>query len=128
MLYVVIVLTLVLLQYSFFSFQVGKAWVKHEINAPAISGHPEFERMFRVQQNTLELLIVYVPGLFLFATNTHALSAALVGAVFLMGRHLYFQSYVKDPKTRGPGFLMSFASAHVLLLGGLVGAIIRYLF
>lgn len=127
MLFVVIVLTLVLLQYSFFSFQVGKARVKHEIHAPAITGHPEFERAFRVQQNTLELLIVYVPALFLFATFVHELSAAIVGSAFLFGRHLYRQSYVKDPQSRGAGFLISFAAAHVLLLGGLVGAIIRYI-
>lgn len=127
MLFVILVLTLVLLQYTYVSFQVGQQRLKHDIKAPAITGHPEFERMFRVQQNTLELLVIYIPGLFLFATYVHDLSAAAVGAVFLVGRHLYCQSYCKDPQSRGVGFLMSFASAQVLLLGGMIGAVIRYI-
>ncbi len=123
--YVVIVLVLVLLQYSFFAFMVGSARGKYEIHAPAVTGHEVFERYYRVQQNTLELLIVLVPGMFLFSHYIHALTAAGLGAVFFVGRMIYYKAYLADPKSRRVGFTLSFLSAHVLILGGLVGAVLN---
>ena len=123
--FVAIVLTLVLLQYTFFSIMVGKARGTYDINAPAVSGHEVFERYYRVQQNTLELLAVFVPAMFLFASYVHALTAAGLGAVFFIGRLLYYKAYVSNPKSRGLGFTLSFLSAHVLLIGGMVGAVIK---
>ena len=123
--FVAIVLTLVLLQYTFFSIMVGKARGTYDINAPAVSGHEVFERYYRVQQNTLELLAVFVPAMFLFASYVHALTAAGLGVVFFIGRLLYYKAYVNNPKSRGLGFTLSFLSAHVLLIGGMVGAVIK---
>ncbi|MEZ5472600.1 MAG: MAPEG family protein [Marinicella sp.] len=125
--YVAIVLVLVLLQYSFFAFMVGLARGKYEVKAPAVTGHEMFERHYRVQQNTLEQLVVFIPGLFLFASYLHAMTAAGIGMLFMLGRMLYYKSYVTDPKSRGPGFIISFISAHVLLIGGLVGAVMKFL-
>lgn len=122
---VTIVLGLVLLQYTFFSIMVGKARGTYNINAPAVSGHEIFERYYRVQQNTLELLIVFVPGIFLFAMYVHNLTAAGLGLVFFIGRLLYYKSYVSNPKSRGIGFTLTFLSAHVLIIGGMVGAAIK---
>ena len=123
--YVAIVLVLVLLQYSFFAFRVGTARGKYEVHAPAVTGHEIFERYYRVQQNTLEQLIIFVPGLFLFANYVHALTAAGLGALFFVGRLIYYKSYIADPKSRGLGFILSFLPAHVLLLGALVGAVMK---
>ena len=123
--YVAIVLVLVLLQYSFFAFKVGLARGKYEVHAPAVTGNEIFERYYRVQQNTLEQLVVFIPGLFLFASYTHALTAAGLGLVFFIGRMIYYQAYVNDPKSRGLGFTLSFLAAHALVLGGLVGAVLN---
>jgi len=123
--YVAIVLVLVLLEYSFFAIMVGKARGTYEVSAPAVSGHEVFERYYRVQQNTLEQLIVFVPGIFLFAVYVHALTAAGLGLVFFIGRIIYYKAYVADPKSRGVGFTLSFMPAHILLVGGLVGAVLK---
>lgn len=125
--YVTIVLVLVLLQYSFFAFMVGVARGKYEVSAPAVTGNEMFERYYRVQQNTLEQLVVFIPALFLFASYLHAITAAGIGVLFIIGRMLYYKSYVADPKSRGPGFTISFISAHALLIGGLVGAVMNLL-
>ncbi len=123
--YVAIVLALVLIEYSYFSFMVGMARGKYEVHAPAVTGHEVFERYYRVQQNTLEQLMVFVPGIFLFAVYVHAITAAAIGVVFFIGRLLYFKSYVADPKSRTIGFMLSFFPAHFLLVGGLIGAVIK---
>ena len=87
--------------------------------------HEIFERYYRVQQNTLEQFIVPVPGMFLFAVYVHSLTAAGLGVVFFIGRLLFYKSYVADPKSRGVGFMLSFLPANILLVGGMVGAIIK---
>lgn len=125
--YVAIVLALVLLQYTFFAFQVGMARGKYSVDAPAVTGHEVFERYYRVQQNTLEQLIVFVPAIFLFAVYVHALTAAGLGLVFFIGRLLYFKSYISEPKSRGIGFMLTFLPSQILLVGGLVGAVIKLL-
>ena len=123
MLYVAIVLSLVLLQYSYFSFVVGAARGKYQVSAPAVTGHKYFERAYRIQQNTLEQLIILVPSMFLFASYVHALTAAILGVVFILSRFIYFSAYMKDPKSRGTGFVLGFLASHVMLLGGLGGAV-----
>ena len=123
--YVAIVLVLVLLQYSFFGIMVGVARGKFDINAPAVTGHDVFERYYRVQQNTLEQLVIFVPGIFLFAAYVHALTAAGIGLAFFIGRMIYYKAYISEPKSRGTGFTLSFMSGHILLVGGMVGAIIK---
>lgn len=125
MLYVVVVLVLVLLQYSFFGFMVGSARGKYGVSAPAVTGNDTFERYYRVQQNTLEQLVIFVPALLLFASYVHALTAAALGALFLLGRQLYYMAYIKDPKSRGLGFVIGFLASHILLLGALVGAVLK---
>lgn len=123
--YVAIVLVLVLLEYSFFALMVGKARGTYKVHAPAVTGNEFFERYYRVQQNTLEQLILFVPGIFLFAVYVHALTAAGLGVVFFIGRLMYYKSYVSEPKSRGLGFILSFIPTQTLLIGGLVGAVIK---
>ena len=72
--------------------------------------------------NTLELLIVLLPGLWLFAYYVRPTWAALLGAVYLVGRFVYLRSYVTDPAKRGMGFGLSLLPIFVLLLGALIGA------
>ena len=67
MVWVNLVTLCALLEYFVFAWLVGKARVQYGVKAPATSGHEVFERYFRVQQNTLELLIVFVPGLWIAA-------------------------------------------------------------
>ena len=121
--FVIIVMGLALIQYMYFAFQVGGARERFGVKAPAISGNEQFERYFRVQQNTLELLVVLLPSLWMFASYLSAPTAAALGGVYLIGRFVYSIGYVKDPAKRGAGFGLSFLPIAALLLGGLYGAI-----
>ncbi|MGO9512194.1 MAG: MAPEG family protein [Steroidobacteraceae bacterium] len=125
MAYIDIVTALALLQFIVFGFQVAGARSKYGVEAPAITGNEMFERHFRVQQNTLEQLIAFVPGLYLFGSYFNPLWAAGLGALYLIGRQVYAANYVKDPAKRGPGFGLTFLPTVVLIAGGLIGAVMR---
>ncbi len=121
--YVDIVTTLAILQFIVFGFRVGAARNRYGVKAPAITGHPAFERLFRVQQNTLESLIGLLPGLYLFARYWGPYIAAALGAVYLVGRELYAFTYVKDPGKREVGYGLTFLPLVILVVGALIGAV-----
>jgi uncharacterized MAPEG superfamily protein len=112
---------LALVQYIFFTVRVGTARQKYGIHAPAIAGNEIFERVFRVQQNTLEQLMVFIPGILLFAHFVSPLWALLPGALYLVGRQLYARGYVADPKKRGIGATLSILAGIVLVVGAIIG-------
>jgi uncharacterized membrane protein YecN with MAPEG domain len=123
MAYVDIVTALAVLQFLVFGFRVGKARGRYGVKAPAITGNEIFERYFRVQQNTLEQLIVFLPGLYLFSHYFSPPAAAALGVVYLIGREVYAATYVKDPAKREMGYGLTFLPTVILVLGGLIGAV-----
>jgi uncharacterized membrane protein YecN with MAPEG domain len=123
MAYVDIVTALALLQFVVFGFKVGKARARYGVKAPAVTGNDTFERYFRVQQNTLEQLIVFLPGLYLFSHYFRPQVAAVLGAIYLIGREIYAFTYVKDPARRGVGYGLTFLPTVILVVGGLFGAV-----
>jgi glutathione S-transferase len=124
---VVIVTVLALMQYMFFGIQVGGARQKYGVKAPATSGDPEFERINRVHQNTLEQLIVLIPALWMYAHYVNPLWGAGIGVVYLIGRFIYRAEYTKDPATRTLGFSLSFLPGVVMSVWVLIVAILKYL-
>ncbi len=122
---VAIVIALALIEYIVFSALVGRARAKYKVPAPAMSGDPIFERFNRVHQNTLESLITFIPSIVLFAYYIRPDVAAGLGVVFIIGRALYLKGYVKDPKSRELGSMLSGLPIVILLLGGLVGAVLN---
>lgn len=122
--FVAIVGLLALLQYVYFGIAVGRARGRYGVKGPAVSGHEVFERYFRVQQNTLELLVAFLPALWLFALYASATWAVVLGAVYLAGRVLYYLGYVRDPPKRELGFALSMLPILVLIVGALVGALL----
>jgi len=118
------IILLALIEYLVFGLLVGRARVRCNVAAPAITGHPVFERYFRVQQNTLEQLIVFVPSVWLFGVYVSTVWAAGLGLVFIVGRAFYLNGYVADPKKRSAGFGLSFLPNVILVVGALVGAIL----
>jgi glutathione S-transferase len=116
-----LIVALALLQYFAFATAVGKAREKYNVTAPATSGNEIFERYFRVQMNTLELLIMFVPAMWMFGFYVSADVAAGLGAIYVIGRGVYFFSYVKDPKKRSLGFGLSAGPVAALVIGALVG-------
>jgi glutathione S-transferase len=126
MAYVDIVTALALLQFVVFGFKVGQARGRYGVKAPATAGNEVFERQFRVQQNTLEQLIVFLPGLYLFGHYWNPIVAALLGVIYLIGREVYAAAYVKDPAKREVGYGMTFLPTVILVLGGLSGAVYSF--
>src|SRR5271167_4710 len=99
-----IVTCLAILFYFFTTIQVAKARTASGIKAPAISGNPDFERVFRVQMNTLEWMPIFLPVLWLFALYVSDRGAAALGLVWIAGRIVYIVGYTKAAASRGPGF------------------------
>ncbi len=118
-----LVILVALLQYMYFGMMVGKARATHGVDAPATTGNEIFERTYRVQMNTLEILVALVPAMMIFAQTVRADVAAYAGIVYIIGRFLYQRSYVADPKKRTVGFLLSYLPLIVLVLWGIVAGI-----
>jgi len=123
MTWVAIVVAGVLLEYMTIVTLTGRARGRYGVQAPATTGHPIFERWFRVQQNTLEQLVIFLPGIGLFAHYASPSVAALLGLAFGVGRALYARGYVADPARRELGFALSSIANALLVLGGLAGAL-----
>jgi glutathione S-transferase len=122
-LYPALVTCLALLVYAWNFMSAGQARGKHKIAAPATSGHPEFERKLRVQQNMIEQLIVFLPSLWIFCLTVQPLVGAALGLIFVIGRILYSVAYASDPSKRGLGFGLGALPTVILLLGSVVGVI-----
>src|SRR4030081_1182423 len=118
-----LVTCLAILFYFFASARVTRARVAFGIKAPAISGNPDFERVFRVQMNTLEWMPIFLPSLWLFAFYISDSIAAVLGLVWIAGRILYMAGYSQAAEKRGTGFGIQALATFLLLLGTL-GAIV----
>lgn len=118
-----IVTLVALLVYIWMGIRIAGARRASGIAAPTMVGDPVLERHIRVQANTLEWLPVFLVSLWLFALYWNDLVAAGLGVVWILGRIIYALTYVADPKSRGPGFLIQFAASIILLLGALGRAI-----
>ncbi len=123
MAYVQLVMLLALLEFLLFGYAVGSARTRYNVPAPATGGHAVFERYFRAQMNTLEQLVVFLPSIWLFARYLNAWAAAALGALFIIGRGLYFRGYVQAPESRHAGFVLSAIPNVTLLVGALIGVI-----
>ena len=114
---------LAILLYLFTSIQVSKARVAFGVKVSATSGNPDFERVFRVQMNTLEWMPIFLPSLWLFAIYISDIGAALLGLVWIAGRILYLIGYSEAAAKRGRGFGIQ-ASAAIILWVGALGTIV----
>ena len=123
--WIVIVTALALAQFIWFGIRVGQMRGKHSVSAPETVGDPEFMRMNRIHQNTMEQLVVFIPSLWLFAHYVDNRWAAGIGLVYIASRFMYCTAYLNDPGTRSRGFGLGVVAQLVLMLGALVGAILQ---
>jgi glutathione S-transferase len=123
--YVHAVAMLAVLQYLFFGALVGMARGKYGVKAPAVTGDERFERVYRVQVNTLELLVAFFPALYAAAYYWPAPYVAAAGAVYLIGRMIYWRAYVRDPAQREIGFVLSLLPVFALAVAVLAGALLQ---
>ena len=119
-----LITVLALLVYLVIVINVGRARAKYKVLPPQMTGDPNFERVLRVQQNTLEQIVLFLPGLWLFSFYVNPLWGAGIGAIWVVGRILYAWGYYQAAEKRMIGFGISSLSGIVLLLGSLVGIIL----
>ena len=120
-----IVTCLAIVTYFLTLIQVARARAAFGIKAPATTGHPDFERVFRVQMNTLEWMPIFLPSLWLFAIYVSDAMAAAIGLVWIAGRILYMIGYAQAADKRSTGFGIQALAALVLLLGALGASLWR---
>lgn len=121
-----LVTVLAVLFYFSTGFLVGRARTKYGVRAPAITGNPDFERIFRVQMNTLEWMPIFLPLLWLFAYYVSDVGAALLGLVWIAGRVVYMVGYRKAAASRGPGFGIQAIVCLILLAGAVAGIVASF--
>jgi glutathione S-transferase len=102
---------------------VAKARRATGLKAPATTGHPDFERAYRVQLNTVEWMPIMLPALWLFAFYVSDVWAAALGVVWIAGRIMYMAGYSKAADKRGPGFGIQALATVVLWVGALAGIV-----
>jgi glutathione S-transferase len=124
-LFTAIVSILAILVVFWTAFRVGGMRGKHNIQAPAITGHPEFDRAYRVQMNTLEQFVLFLPLLWLSNAFFHMmpLLTGAVGLVWIVGRIIYALAYMADPSKRSLGFTISILATAVLLVLSIIGIV-----
>jgi glutathione S-transferase len=125
LIYTALVTLAALFVYLWFAVLVGKARIQYKIAAPAVTGDPAFERLYRVQMNTLEWLPIFLPSLWLFAYFVSDAGAALLGLVWIGGRIAYKQGYEAAAEKRSLGFGIQGLAAAVLALGALIDILAR---
>jgi hypothetical protein len=102
---------------------VGRARGRYGVKAPATSGHEKFERAFRVQMNTLENAVIFIPALWLCALYFGPLTATVLGGLWLAGRVWYAFAYLRAPESRGGGFVLAFVAWAGLMLAASWGVL-----
>lgn len=110
-----------LLMYLVITINVGRARFKYKVPPPQMTGDPNFERVVRVHQNTLEQMVFFLPALWLFCFYVDPRWGAGLGAVWVMGRIVYAIGYYQATEKRGPGFAIGSLSSMALLVGALIG-------
>ena len=122
-----IITCLALVLYLVHAIRVTLARGRYNIMAPATTGHPTFERLVRVQANTGEQMILFLPSLWLFSLYLSAFWASVLGLLWILGRAAYAVVYEADPQKRAAPFGFAFAASIILLTGGFVGSLLSLL-
>jgi uncharacterized MAPEG superfamily protein len=102
---------------------VGRARARYSIHAPATTGNPDFERVFRVQMNTLEALAMFLPALWIAARYGNPTWAGGIGLLWVAGRVWYAIAYAKAAGKRSPGFAIGSVATIALWLMGAIGVV-----
>lgn len=120
---VVTVLSILFVFYT--GLNVAQMRAKHKIVAPAVTGNPEFERAYRVQVNTLEQFVMFLPLLWLATTYFRSAGwlPALMGLLWVTGRLVYMAGYMSAAEKRGTGFLITSLATVGLLILSIVGMV-----
>lgn len=125
--YIELIAISAVLQFFFFGAMTGMARRNSGLKAPAMTGDEGFERMYRVQMNTLETMIAFLPALFIAGNYWPPLLIAGIGVIYIVGRFIYWRAYISAPSTRGLGFMLSMLPTALLIFLAVLGIILSLL-
>ncbi len=125
--YTAIVTLLIVVFYFFIATRVAVAHGKFGVKLPAVAGQPDFERIYRVQMNTLEWMPTFLLPLWLSAIYFSDAASALVGLLWLAGRVMYFLGYREAVEKRLPGFFVQAMACLLLLIGAIAGIVMHFM-
>ena len=120
-----IVSGLALLVYYFTLFKSGMARLRFKVPAPFHEGPEEYLRYVRAHQNTLEHLVLFLPGLWLFAFAVSPIWAAIIGIIWPLGRLGYALGYYKSAEARRIPLYVSMPPIYIFVLGSLIGLVLK---
>lgn len=120
-----IVSSLALLVYYFTLFKSGMARLRFNVAAPSHDGPEEYLRYVRAHQNTLEHLVLFLPGLWLFSLAVSPLWAAGIGIIWPLARFAYALGYYRSADARRIPLYISMPPIYIFVLGSLNGFILK---
>nr|XP_012621735.1 microsomal glutathione S-transferase 2 isoform X2 [Microcebus murinus] len=106
---------------GYFALHVGKARLKYKVKPPAVTGSPEFERIFRAQQNCVEFYPIFLITLWMAGWYFNQVFATCLGLVYVYARHRYFWGYSEAANKRMTGFQLSLGTLALLTVLGALG-------
>jgi uncharacterized membrane protein YecN with MAPEG domain len=93
------------------------------IQPPAMSGDLRLERALRVQGNTVEGFIVFIPALWLATLYFQGWIPPLIGLIWCLGRIIFAVGYMTSAEKRHVGFTISIFSVLALVILAGVGVV-----
>ncbi len=103
------------------AMRVGRARREYNIAAPAVSGHPVFETAYRIQMNTIEGVLTFLPTMWLTALLLQDALAAALGLSWVMARIWFALAYAREPEQRYRPLTVSMLCLALCVLAAFVG-------
>jgi len=119
--YTALIILIALIQFLWFGARVGLGRGKYGVKAPSTTGNENFQRLYRVQQNTMEQLVIFIPAVVAFSVYVSDVWVLLPGLAFVIARALYSYEYTTNPDSRTPGMGLTLLSNVALIVGALIG-------
>jgi uncharacterized membrane protein YecN with MAPEG domain len=116
-----LVIVLAVVEVLVLAMLVARGRGKYGVPAPAMTGHPRWERLCRVHQNSIEQLVMFIPLFFAYVLNVGVYSGLILGVVYLIARIVYAVGYVRDPGSRAVGAFLTLGVQAWLAVGALIG-------
>jgi glutathione S-transferase len=109
--------------YFLITVNVIRGRIKHKVEPPHLEGPAAFQRIVRVQMNTLEQLALHLPLLWISAFAMDDVFAAAFGIIWTFGRVIYARGYYAKANRRMKGFYITVTINIVLFVGAITGTI-----
>ena len=94
------------------------------IQPPAMTGSPELECAVRVQANTVEQFVIFLPALWLAALYFQGRIPGILGLVWCLGRIIYALTYKPaNPGRRFGGFALTVFPTIILVILAIIGIV-----